>query len=119
MYYTLKPNEIPFLSHCSSKSGCDLLKPTDNFHAGHRKKNNGKDYICKKCKKLRNRDYIERNRKRHVESSVRWMKNNPERVENNRLKMKYGITLEDKRRILDKQHHRCAICSRDDRELVV
>lgn len=42
---------------------------------------------------------------------VGWNRKNPDKVKNGKLKFRYGITLEEYKRMLTTQSNKCAICS--------
>jgi hypothetical protein len=64
-------------------------------------------FLCKNC-------YLNLWRKKNPENVKRATKkyrdNNHNNVVNSRLKLKYGITLEDKIQMLKKQNYKCLIC---------
>jgi len=73
---------------------CKKIKSVDDFS----KRNDtpdGKRYDCNDCKKKR---------------STRRRNEYPGRRRNDKLKQRYGITLDDYNKMLDNQEGRCAIC---------
>jgi hypothetical protein len=74
-------------------SYCKEVKPLTSFN---RDKNapTGYSYSCKPCRSLQGKRYI---------------KNNPEKVKSTWLR-KYGLTLEEYKKIIDSQNSCCAIC---------
>lgn len=93
--------DAPLLLTLSSKRCpcCGEIKPTTGFS---RRKNNGKwcfDSYCKDCRNKKDKKY---------------RLDNPEKFKRkyrkHSLKKKYGITIEDKERMLKNQGYKCAIC---------
>jgi len=62
--------------------------------------------------KDRYKDYSPERKKRRLELSNIWRKNNPDNVRNIRLKTFYGISLEGYKQILEAQNHGCGICGK-------
>lgn len=75
-------------------TACKKFKSIDKFHKRTRCKD-GLNYYCKKCQN-------EINNKRH--------QINPRKTRNDRLKNRYGITLEQYDRMFENQDGVCAIC---------
>lgn len=59
--------------------------------------------ICKKCHRIRQKNYREKN---------------PDNYKSSKLKHKYGITLEDLNNMKEEQNHSCKICTKEG-EMVV
>jgi len=49
-----------------------------------------------------------------AEYTKEWRKNNPDKVKNNELRKRFGITLEDYNNMLEAQNHKCKICGGTD-----
>jgi len=72
----------------------------------------------KKSYKLRNKDktkeynkiYISEHKEQRRENKKIWVSKNKDKVKNQKLKMKYNITLEDFNRMLEEQNSCCGIC---------
>lgn len=94
-----KEKNVLLLLTLSSKkcACCGEVKPTTEFT---RRKNHGKWGFLPYCKECRNKKF-----KQHY-------KENPEKFKKNNLK-RYGITIEDKERMLKNQGYKCAICGEE------
>src|ERR1017187_3973915 len=77
---------------------CKEIKDSIQFHKNKAKKD-GFNQICKDCNCARSRKYI---------------KNNPEKVKNTKLKDMFNITLEQYQEIYKKQNGCCAICNKPE-----
>src|SRR5271166_3289407 len=80
---------------------------------------------CKECKKLHQANYVLANIDKVREHHAQYFLNNkdtisqkgkdyrvnfPEVVENTKLKLRYGITIADREKMLQNQDYKCAIC---------
>lgn len=91
---------------------CKELKPrTSDFFYRDRKSPSGLQYYCKECRSESASKYAKDNREKTSKRKMDWAKNNPDRVESNRLSKLYGITTETYREILESQDFACAICA--------
>lgn len=83
---------------------------------------NQRQIICKKCQKLRGQKYNESHKEEHRNSQKKWVKSNPEvnkkwrdknpeKIKGYVLKQNYGISIEEKNRMLLKQDNCCSICN--------
>ena len=89
---------------------------------------------CKTCRNEQKRDTNKLWRKKNPESGSRygkmyyqtnkgeirkrnmeWQKKNPDKVLDNTLKSAHGITLQDYRKMLERQAGKCAICNNEER----
>lgn len=77
-------------------SKCGETKPLEEF-AVHNRHRDGRQAYCRECKRKHDR---ERRRSREYR-------------QNEHLRAKYGITLDDFRAMADAQGHRCAVCGTD------
>lgn len=99
-----KEKNVLLLLTLSSKkcSCCGEVKPTTEFTRLNR---HGKWGFCSGCKECNNK------------RSKKYYKDNPEKckeaVKSSALKRKYGITKEDKERMLKNQGYKCAICGQE------
>lgn len=50
----------------------------------------------------------------HIASKRQWRKRNPDKVKNQNLVCKYGITYEEFLKMLKKQKHSCALCGKKE-----
>lgn len=75
-------------------------KYIDEFYKQAKSKDRYRSY-CKACTDNQQRD-----------STLIWASNNKERIRNNALKRKFGITLEQYEELLTKQDNSCAICKK-------
>ena len=55
-------------------------------------------------------EWSRKNRAKVLATQKRWRERNPEVVKNTRLKTRYGITLEERKLLEEKQNNLCAIC---------
>lgn len=83
--------------------------------------------VCKECSKAESREYRRRDKEAHKERVRAWCRANPERVRylRNRwnranpekvyatqIKIKYGLSYEEYKRMLEQQKGRCLICNK-------
>ncbi len=73
--------------------------PISEFYPTKGRHKDGLHPWCKECTKSYNREYVRNNPER-----------NRERQSRNRIKAKYGITWQDRDRMVEVQEGRCAIC---------
>lgn len=94
---------------------CGLEFDFENFHKKPTNKD-GLDKRCKKCSSLYHKNHyvknilVEREKRRLRDESYR--RDNPEAVKSSKLKYRYGITLEEKEKMIDNQGGKCAVCDR-------
>ena len=88
---------------------CGKRKGVSEFHA-HIRRVNGCSTYCIECTAIRSRRYYMENRERCVERARVYREANPDNRKKSRLKVKYGITIEDHTRMLQEQNFCCAAC---------
>jgi hypothetical protein len=104
------------MKHCTK---CGEQKPLLDF-TKRKSSKDGLDLWCKSCKStshknflLKNKNYILINRKR----AKKWNRENKERrqiiVQKNNYKKRYGLSVEQKQELINKQDSKCAICTND------
>lgn len=64
--------------------------------------------------RIRSRVWRENNRQKSRDATTLWRANNRDKVIEQRLKMRYGISLDDYNRMLTAQNNRCAICGTEE-----
>lgn len=89
------------MKHCPR---CGEDKPRSDFFRDKSRKD-GLRHICKPCATSMNRRW----RKEHCDFGGY--------NRNSQLKLKFGITLEDYKRMHEAQQGRCAVCGNEEREL--
>jgi hypothetical protein len=104
---------------------CCSVLPLDEFSLDHRNRD-GRGPYCRSCQNKRQNTRRRQSSPEDLEAKKRyeraWHHSTKERrarsIKSNRLKTRYGITLEDYERMLNEQRERCAICE-EEKELVV
>jgi hypothetical protein len=96
---------------------CGKEKKQSDFYLRKRQLSNGslKMYPrrdCKECSSQRYKNWIAKEDKKISNRATQkaWVKNNPDRCTNARLKYRFGITLEQYNLMLQEQSNKCAIC---------
>jgi Recombination endonuclease VII len=98
-------------------SKCGVQKPLSEFT---KKKTNkdGFDLWCKYCKSAAHKNWIQSNqpqKKKCVLRALQWNLKNKEKrqiiVKRNNYKKRYGLSIEQKQELIDKQDNKCAICN--------
>ena len=95
--------------HCPS---CDAWQDIGAFHFSARTWD-GLNGWCRQCVATSNRRRYDREKGRILTAASAWRKANPERRKAIALRAKFGLEIEDYRRIEAEQDGRCAICRRD------
>lgn len=90
---------------------CKQLLPEDNFSYNAQTRTNLSCY-CKPCTSIINKEWRAKNPEISKKNSSDWAKANPLILANKALIRNYGVTLEDKNRLLKSQNNKCAICGR-------
>lgn len=103
---------------------CSEQKPNSEFSKNNTRKT-GRNSYCKSCHKEYVAKHYQENKETYLEKADNWKtanpqkrkdvankytKNNPEKLRNNFLKNKYGITLEEFNDKQSLQQHKCTIC---------
>ena len=102
---------------------CEAEKPISEFH---KKKgtHDGFDYYCKECKKILGREeyqrnkatykkYAKKNKEKRRKRNKAWRDKNPDKMKFYRIKTKYGIGVDEYRKLLSEQDNCCCICGVD------
>ena len=86
-------------------SKCKVSKPLTDFHKG-KKYEDGRQHRCKDCAKQFTQP-----------ATISWRKNNPESLKQStqrtKIRLKYGLTIQETLNILDLQGGKCAVCSKE------
>lgn len=82
-------------------SKCQEVKPLSEYY-GNKKASDGKASECKSCSKARQKAYYDANPDARKQYTIK-----------TRLKTHYGITPEDRARMLEEAEHKCQICKDD------
>jgi ribosomal protein L34E len=78
---------------------------------------------CKSCQTKQRKIYYATHRKNdkawenHKKSARTYYQNNKKRVKNTTLLRLYGISLQEYAKMLESQHHKCAICGQPEKSL--
>ena len=89
-------------------SKCSIEKPLIEF-SSYKRNTDGKASECKVCSYERIKIYSQT--KEWQDKQKQWRLNNSDKLKNNQLKRKFGITLEDYNLRLFNQKGCCAICN--------
>jgi hypothetical protein len=76
---------------------CKQIKPIEEY--GYHKRNKNFRGTCKTCDNKKAAEYRVRNKEKYLLNQS-----------SNKLKQRYGITMDEYMQTLNKQEHRCAIC---------
>lgn len=93
---------------------CGEQKPLSEYH--NSKKNKDKlNYWCKPCTKINKAEWYKSNINKVLIRSKQWALKNKEKrkliARKSHLKIKYNMSLEDERKLINNQNNRCAICN--------
>ena len=92
-------------------SKCKTWYPaTLEFFFKDKKHTTGLTSHCKKCRREYRKIYNKQTAKKNAIYSKKYRAENPEKARNSTLIRKYGITLEDYKKILKSQNNKCLIC---------
>lgn len=91
---------------------CKIIKPANQFHKCKKRKD-GIEYKCKKCKSDYNSKFYTGNKK-HIEKSKEYNKRNKRQVRNLDLLRDFGITIEEYELMLLNQNYKCKICDKPE-----
>jgi hypothetical protein len=93
---------------------CKKTWVLSNFYKKSGRKNQWQSY-CKFCvHNLRALD-AKNNPKKYAKRAKLWRDKNPDKVKNNHLKAKFGITLKDFNRMRKTQNYKCFGCKRSEK----
>ena len=95
---------------------CNNIKELDQFNIDSRVAS-GLQNVCRICRNRHLRERYKLNPKKGIASSRLWQAKNPEKVEDTQLKRRYGITLDQKKQLLNDQGHSCPLCLRHQEKL--
>lgn len=95
-------------------SHCKVEKPLEDFYK-NRSIQGGLKGECKSCSLKYSKDYRKTPGSRRLQAicNARYYKKNPSRLMNNHLRRSYGITLEQKLKMVKNQNNKCAICENE------
>lgn len=106
-------------------SNCKAIKPVSEFYTSKVGTHAGWSYhsFCKKCDNASSRKYGVTNRNRRNTRLQQWRKDNPEQARKNdfkkRIKLQYGLTVEQHEEMLKDAGNRCEICRRNPSKLCI
>lgn len=93
-------------------SVCKIFKLTNQFHICKKRKD-GIEYKCKKCKSEYNSNFYTGNIK-HIEKTKEYNKRNQRKVRNCDLLRDFGITIDEYEKMLTNQNNKCKICNKEE-----
>ena len=116
-------------------SRCKIQKEKGEFHRDNSRKD-GLARYCRNCSKehsavcyndpekkekvLNNgKNWRNRNKNKRQEKIREWRVKHKDKIEDDRLKKTYGISLEDYKTLLFKQNNCCAICTKNEKEFKI
>lgn len=97
---------------------CNQHKEKTEFYSS-KKNSDGLHSWCKSCSHNNTKRHRLENPGSAYKASKKWIKRNPEQVEDNRLRYHYGIGLGEYKEILQKQTGTCAICKKTHHKMCV
>jgi hypothetical protein len=95
---------------------CKQEKPLSEFYKSKSHKD-GLHYCCKQCNTIRTRKYKRTNKEKVLAQARKSDYARRDKAWAYRIKRIYGITPEQYNDLLEKQNHRCAICSKEAKNL--
>ena len=72
---------------------------------------------CKNCRSIERKLFHKNNKEKENKRNREYEKRTKKARKNAKLKYRYGITLEQYNKMLDKQQHKCYICKEDAKNL--
>lgn len=91
---------------------CKENKSLDSFYP---RKDNKEGFrnSCKMCHSKKTNEWTKNNPEKKRLSRKLWKLNNPEKTQDNWLKLEYGITLDEKKKMYSDQSGCCGICKKE------
>ena len=90
--------------------GCGETKLLDEFNRYQQDKADGRQPRCRECQRRSNAKWREVNRERSRAQARAWNAAHPEQVADRNFQRRYGISLVEYQRLLQRQDGACAIC---------
>ena len=92
-------------------SRCKINKPHSDYH-----KDNGRAIgircKCKECDKAVVMEWRSKNKSEYNNYTAQWRAKNPDKQHATDIKRHYGLSIDEYRLLLDKQHNKCQICGK-------
>ena len=88
-------------------SQCKKLLPVSNFYKNDKGRCRSD---CIECSAERNKKYYAKNKNKTAAVNKKWAEKNKEKIQDTKVKRKFGITLEEKKKLFEEQGSVCAIC---------
>ena len=95
---------------------CNQIKELDSFGIVKRSPNKRKSW-CTICAGLASTKWQKNHKEQNNATRRTRLKANPEKEQSSRLVRRYGITLDQKKKMLDNQGYKCPLCQRHENVL--